>query len=51
MLAFPGGIIQRPAQCCEWLKQHGFIIEHLFGDRRGNPYSEASGRAIFWARI
>ena len=33
-----------------WLKAHGFIIEHCFGDRQGNPYSSESSRAIFWAR-
>jgi hypothetical protein len=32
-----------------WLEQHDFIVEHLFGDRAGSPYSETSGRAIFWA--
>jgi SAM-dependent methyltransferase len=33
-----------------WLEQSGFVIEHLFGNRRGTPYTENSGRAIFWAR-
>jgi len=34
----------------EWLDAHGFAIEQLYGDRDGNPYTEASGHAIFWAR-
>ena len=33
-----------------WMEGHGFVVEHLFGDRTGNPYTDASGRAIFWAR-
>jgi SAM-dependent methyltransferase len=33
-----------------WLETHGFIIEQLYGDRTGNPYSIKSNRAIFWAR-
>lgn len=33
-----------------WLEAHGFIVEQLYGDRAGNPYTEASSRAIFWAR-
>jgi SAM-dependent methyltransferase len=33
-----------------WLETHGFVIEQLYGDRAGNPYTEASQRAIFWAR-
>jgi SAM-dependent methyltransferase len=33
----------------EWLASHGFTIEHLFGDRLGRPYTESSGRGIFWA--
>jgi SAM-dependent methyltransferase len=33
-----------------WLEKHGFVIEHLYGDRKGNPYSNESSRAIFWAR-
>jgi len=33
-----------------WLEAHGFEIEHLYGDRAGNPYAESSKRAIFWAR-
>jgi len=32
-----------------WLERHGFVVQHLFGDRAGNPYSETSGRAILWA--
>jgi len=33
-----------------WLKKHGFEILQVFGDRHGNPHTEESGRAIFWAR-
>lgn len=33
-----------------WLGKHGFVIEHLYGDRSANPYIETSHRAIFWAR-
>ena len=33
-----------------WLAAHGFAVEQLFGDRHGSPYTETSGRAIFWAR-
>lgn len=32
-----------------WLETHGFIIERMYGNRAGNPYSEISNRAIFWA--
>ncbi len=32
-----------------WLEQSGFAIEHLFGDRRGTPYTDKPERAIFWA--
>ena len=33
-----------------WLERHGSAIERLCGDRAGNPYTDAAGRAIFWAR-
>jgi len=33
-----------------WLRRHGFVVEHLYRDRAGNPFTETSGRAIFWAR-
>lgn len=33
-----------------WLETHGFIIERMYGDRAGNPYTETSSRAIFWAK-
>lgn len=33
-----------------WLKAHGFEVEYLYGDRAGNPHTESSKRAIFWAR-
>ncbi len=33
-----------------WLNAHGFVVEHLYGDRSGTPYSETAERAIFWAR-
>jgi hypothetical protein len=32
-----------------WLRKHGFEILQVFGDRQGNPYTEKSDRAIFWA--
>ena len=34
----------------EWLESHGFTIEHLFGGRAGQEYSDESRRAIFWAK-
>lgn len=33
-----------------WLEGHGFVIESIYGDRGGAPYTETSPRAIFWAR-
>jgi SAM-dependent methyltransferase len=33
-----------------WLARHGFTVERLVGDHAGAPYSDASPRAIFWAR-
>lgn len=33
-----------------WLKHHELIVEKLFGDRAGNPYTPDAPRAIFWAR-
>ena len=38
------------AEMSEWLRKHGFDIEHIWGDRQRSPYTESSGRAIFWAR-
>ncbi len=38
------------AEMRAWLARHGFEVEGLWGDRRGAPYTDASGRAIFWAR-
>jgi SAM-dependent methyltransferase len=38
------------AEVESWLLRHGFGIEQLFGDRKGNPYTPESERAIFWAR-
>lgn len=38
------------AEVEEWLSKHGFSILHLFGDRKGNPYTSQSERAIFWAQ-
>jgi len=32
-----------------WLENNGFIIERLYGDYKGNPYVDTSGRAIVWA--
>jgi len=34
----------------DWLKKYGFHILQMFGDRQGNPYTEESNHAIFWAR-
>lgn len=33
----------------EWLMEHGFIIEALWGNRHRAPYTDDSGQAIFWA--
>jgi hypothetical protein len=33
-----------------WLEKYGFMIEQVFGDWNGNPYTPESDRAIFWAR-
>ncbi len=33
-----------------WLEKHGFTIERLYGDWSRQTYSDASPRAIFWAR-
>jgi SAM-dependent methyltransferase len=33
-----------------WLEAHAFVIERVWGERDGTPYSETSSRAIFWAR-
>lgn len=33
-----------------WLEKHHFVIEGVFGDRSGAPYTHNSPRAIFWAR-
>ena len=38
------------AEVRTWLEAHGFVVERTYADRAGNPYSEESGRAIFWAR-
>jgi SAM-dependent methyltransferase len=34
-----------------WLRQYGFTIENLWGDRRGTAYTDRAGRAIFHARL
>jgi len=34
-----------------WLEKHGFEVVALWGDRKKSPYTEASGRAIFWTRL
>ncbi len=36
-------------EVASWLEKHGFKTEELYGDRLGNPYTDDSGRAIFWA--
>ncbi len=44
---------KHPASTLEvesWLTAHGYVVEELYGDRAGTPYSESSERAIFWAR-
>jgi len=33
-----------------WLEKYGLVVEQVFGDRAGNPYEDASNRAIFWAK-
>lgn len=33
-----------------WLERQAFVIEHLYGDRAGNAYTDSSSRAILWAR-
>ena len=38
------------AEAAEWLTRSGFVVEKLFGDRLGSPYTDESSRAIFWAR-
>jgi len=38
------------AEVQNWLDQYGFKVEQLYGDRSGNPYTEMSNRAIFWAK-
>jgi len=32
-----------------WLKNNGFRVLEVFGDRQGNPYTGKCARAIFWA--
>lgn len=39
------------AEMSAWLEKHGFTIEKLWGDRKQSPYTDGSGRAIFWARL
>lgn len=34
----------------DWLEKHSFMIEGIYGNYDGAPYTEASPRAIFWAR-
>ena len=34
----------------QYLEKHGFVIERFYGDHIGNPCSDTSERAIFWAR-
>ena len=33
-----------------WLNKNGFVIDGLYGNYDGAPYTAASPRAIFWAR-
>jgi SAM-dependent methyltransferase len=37
-------------EAAAWLERSGFVVEKLFGDRLGHPYTDESSRAIFWAR-
>jgi ubiquinone/menaquinone biosynthesis C-methylase UbiE len=34
-----------------WLNKYSFVIDNLWGDRQGSPYTDESERAIFWARL
>ncbi|HEX5942312.1 MAG TPA: hypothetical protein VFY66_08535, partial [Anaerolineales bacterium] len=34
----------------DWLEKHGFAIDGIYGNHDGAPYTDASPRAIFWAR-
>lgn len=34
----------------DWLRRYHFDIVHIYGDRKGMPYSKGANRAIFWAR-
>jgi len=34
-----------------WLGRHGFVVEQMYGNCAGAPYTETSDRAIFWARL
>lgn len=38
------------AEVREWLEKYEFVVEAVYGDRSGSPYTEQSDRAIFWAR-
>lgn len=33
-----------------WLEKHGFMIEGIYGNHDGMPYTDISPRAIFWAK-
>lgn len=35
----------------KWLDLYGFEIVACYGDHEGNPYTDDSPRAIFWARL
>jgi SAM-dependent methyltransferase len=37
-------------EVCRWLADCGFTVLALFGSRQGEPFTEESGRALFWAR-
>lgn len=61
MITFPDGSIKteeyltqcHPPSTVEmqtWLEKYGFAVEQIFGNRVGNPYTETSNRAIFWAK-
>jgi hypothetical protein len=35
----------------QWLEKHGFAILEVWGDRKKSPYTDRSGRAVFWALL
>lgn len=37
-------------EVCRWMDDCGFTVLALFGNRQGAPFTQESGRAIFWAQ-